>query len=76
MRQQIPVAHDERRRVLSPMRRVSGTADDEPLVAAQITRLLNRSSLGTLSRQRENLRDAFGDLRGGTVFAGSGLSQS
>ena len=37
---------------------------------AQITRLLNRSSLGILSCQRENLRDAFGDLRGGTVFAG------
>ena len=46
------------------MRRVSGTTDDEPLVAAQITRLLNRSSLGMLSGKRENLRDAFGDLPG------------
>jgi hypothetical protein len=70
MRQQVPVAHDECRRVLSRVRQVSGTADDEPLVAAQITRLLNRSSLGMLSCQRENLHDAFGNLRGGTVFAG------
>ena len=70
IRQQVPVAHDEGRRVLQPVRRVSGTADDEPLVAAQIARLLNRSSLSMLSGKRENLRDAFGDLPGGTVFAG------
>ena len=65
MRQQVPVAHDEGRRVLQPVRRVDGTANDEPLIATQITRLLNRSSLGMSSCQGENLHDAVGDLPGG-----------
>ena len=70
LRQEVLVAPDERYPVLQPAPQVGGATDDEPLVAAEIARLLHRSCIGVLSTGPETLPDPLRNLSGGTMFAG------